>query len=110
MKICTLIDSNLFELKAAGNTSREISKIYCCDLLSIAMGNAPASCAWVTVMGNRNMVAVASLAEAACIILAEGAILGEEDISHAALEGITVFHTELPVFDAALKLHELMRL
>ena len=29
---------------------REIRKIYCCDLLSLAMARAPADCAWVTVI------------------------------------------------------------
>ena len=31
------------------------------DLLSLAMARAPADCAWVTVMGNMNTVAVATL-------------------------------------------------
>ena len=34
---------------------REIRKIYCCDLLSLAMARAPADCAWVTVMGTKNV-------------------------------------------------------
>ena len=40
---------------------REYKKVYCCDLLSVAMANAPMDGVWVTVMGNRNVVAVASL-------------------------------------------------
>ena len=43
---------------------------FCCDLLSVAMGKAPAGCAWVTVMGNMNTLAVATLADAACGIAA----------------------------------------
>ncbi len=56
---------------------REITTPFCCDLLSIAMGRAPSGCAWVTVMGNMNTLAVAALTDAACVILAEGAVLDE---------------------------------
>ena len=50
-------------LAAEGNMELPVSRIFCCDLLSIAMGKAPAGCAWVTVMGNKNTVAVASLTD-----------------------------------------------
>ena len=102
-----LILKNCFELINAGNTKRDITKVFCCDLLSIAMGKAPEGCAWVTVMGNRNTLAVASLADVSCVILAEGAAFTPEDISCARREEITVFRTELPVFEAALEVHEL---
>ena len=49
--------------------------IYCCDLLSIVMGRAPADGLWVTVMGNLNSIAVAVLTDSACILLAEGMAL-----------------------------------
>ena len=61
---------------ACGEGDREITGgVYCCDLLSIVMGRAPADCAWVTVMGNLNSIAVAVLADTACIVLAEGMAL-----------------------------------
>ena len=85
---------------------REVTKIFCCDLLSIAMSKAPAGCVWVTVMGIRNTLAVASLADAACIVLAEGVSLDEGTLAKAGEEGIAVLSTELPVFDIALEIHE----
>ena len=73
MTVQELADSGLFALENEGDTmEREITKCFCCDLLSVAMGRAPAGCAWVTVMGNMNTLAVASLADAACVIMAEG--------------------------------------
>ena len=72
MTLKQLIDKNIFTLLNTGDdTERQITTPFCCDLLSIAMGRAPAGCAWVTVMANMNTLAVASLADAACIILAE---------------------------------------
>lgn len=92
-----------FELLNKGNDlDREVTVPYCCDLLSIAMGRMPQGAAWVTVMANTNALAVATLADAACIILAEGSSLDEADVAKAKEKGITVFKTELPVFDTAL--------
>lgn len=106
MTVENLIETKLFTLQAQGNISKPISKVFCCDLLSIAMSKAPADAAWVTVMGNRNTLAVASLADVSCIILAEGVLLSPEDLACASDQGITVLSTELPVFDAGLKMQE----
>lgn len=108
MTVQNLIDSGVFRLVNAGeNPEREITVPFCCDLLSIAMGKAPAGCAWVTVMGNMNTLAVASLADAACIIMAEGAMLDEIAMKKAKEQEITVLDTELPIFDAALKVYQM---
>ena len=103
MTIQELIDSNIFTLVNAGvDTDAQITTPFCCDLLSIAMGRAPEKCAWVTVMANVNTLAVASLADCGCIILAEGTAFDETTNAKAVAQGITDFTTELPVFDAAL--------
>ena len=104
----TLIDAGIFTLKTQGDPAKSIKKVFCCDLLSIAMGKAPAESAWVTVMGNRNTLAVASLADISCIVLAEGITFQDTELDCAEQEGIAVFTTELPVFDAALKIQELL--
>lgn len=83
-----------------------IRQVYCCDLLSIAMTKVPEGAAWVTVMSNINTLAVASLTEAACVIVAENAAADAEFAEKAKTQGITVLHTEKPVFDAALMVHE----
>lgn len=86
-----------------GDGEREIKGgIYCCDLLSLVMGRAPADSLWITVMGNVNSMAVASLADTACVVLAEGIPLSEEAKTGAEKGNVTVLQTELPVFEAAL--------
>ena len=103
MTVQELIDGGIFGVVNAGEgLEREITKPFCCDLLSIAMGRAPEGCAWVTVMGNMNTLAVASLADAACVIMAEGAALDEAARKKAADQEITVLETEEPIFEAAL--------
>ena len=82
-----------------------VEKAYCCDLLSVAMSRVPEGAAWVTVMSNLNTLAVASLTEAACVIIAEGAAIDESVAKKAKEQEITLLSTELPVFDAALLIH-----
>jgi hypothetical protein len=103
MTIRELIDTGEFETIHVGErTDRSITKPFCCDLLSIAMGKAPEGCAWVTVMGNMNTLAVASLTDAACVILAEGVAPDEAAKQKAIEQNITVMKTGLPIFDAAM--------
>lgn len=110
MTVQELIDSGAFGVINAGEgLEREITKPFCCDLLSIAMGRAPAGCAWVTVMGNMNTLAVASLADAACVIMAEGAVLDEIAQKKAVQQEITVLRTEEPIFEAALSVWNLLK-
>lgn len=106
MKLQTVLDLPDCRVLVQGQPKRELSKVFCCDMLSIAMGKAPADSVWVTVMGNKNTLAVATLAEVACIILAEGTALDEGTLAKAEEEGIAVLATKLPVFDMALKVYE----
>lgn len=110
MTVQQLIDTKKFELVNEGDDmAREITTPFCCDLLSIAMGRAPAGCAWVTVMGNINTLAVATLADAACIIMAEGVEVDDMVCAKAKMQGITLLKTELPVFDAAQWIYQQMQ-
>ena len=70
------------------------------------MGKAPAGCAWVTVMGNMNSVAVASLAEIGAIILADGITPDDNALKRAEENGINIFLSEKAVFDTALEIHK----
>ena len=98
MTVQELIDKNVFqEINIGDDTDRSITKPFCCDLV------------WVTVMGNLNTLAVAALADAACVILAEGAMLDEAAVKKAAQQGITVLRTEEPVFETALAVKELLK-
>lgn len=81
---------------------RGIGSVYCCDLLSIAMSRMTEDAAWVTVMSNMNTLAVASLTDVSCVILAEGVAVEDNMLVKAKEQGIALFSTELPVFDAAL--------
>ncbi len=69
------------------------------------MSKAPEDSVWVTVMGNINTLAVAALCDVGCIVLAEG-ISDDAAGAKAVQQHITVLSTDMPIFDAALKVHE----
>ena len=85
---------------------REIGGVYIGDLLSWVMGRAGADEAWITIMSNRNIVAVATLADTACILLAEG-VVPDEGVAQLALEkGVNLLTSPLSAYDTALRLSE----
>ncbi len=67
---------------SAGNSKeaceREIASCYICDLLSYVIGRAEDDCAWVTIMTNVNVLAVASLIGCACVVITEGNEITDE--------------------------------
>lgn len=107
MTVKEFAEKEIFTLVNLGeNETQEITKPFCCDLLSICMGRLPKGAAWVTVMGNINTLAVLSLTDASCIILAEGADFDAPVLEKAKKEKLTVFRTTLPVFEAALAVNK----
>ena len=96
------------ETVVPGDGGREVTGGYCGDLLSWVMGRAPAGCVWLTVMGNVNAIAVASLADTAGIILVEDAVLDADAKARAEQQEIAVYGTSLPAFEIALKIASLL--
>ena len=84
---------------------RQVTSVFTCDLLSICMAKAPEDSAWVTVMGNRNVIAVASLADVSCVIAAEGCSFDAEAVE-AAKGKVTLLKSPLPVFETACLVHQ----
>lgn len=105
----TISELNLiceFSVINQGDDETIVNGVYCCDLLSIAMSKAPKSSAWVTVMGNINSIAVATLTEVSCIILACDIKLDDKALSKAHDKGVCILQSPLPVFETALKIYE----
>jgi serine kinase of HPr protein (carbohydrate metabolism regulator) len=100
--------SDLKIVNKGNNLSNSISQPFCCDLLSICMSKLPPNAAWVTVMGNINTLAVATLTDTACIILAEGVTLDDTAKVKAQAENITVLKTDSPIFETALMIQNLL--
>jgi hypothetical protein len=85
----------------------EVKGCYIGDLLSNVMGNAKTGQLWLTVMTNINIMAVAQLLELSGIVLLEGNTPMEGVIERANLEGIPIFITKEPAYEAAIRFHGL---
>ena len=88
--------------------AREIDGVYIGDLLSWVMGRASADDAWITIMSNQNIVAVASLADTACIIVAEDVKLESEITDLALSKGVNILSSDKSIYETAVILSKLL--
>lgn len=87
---------------------QDVTGGYVGDLLSDIIANSKKGDLWITRQSHQNIVAVASLREHAGIILALGKEPDQETLEKAKREGIPVLVTELPGFEMAGKLYDLI--
>ena len=83
---------------------REINGAYVGDLLSWVMGRAQADNVWITIMSNMNVIAVASLSDVSCVLLAEDVSLDDEILNTAKQKGINILSTPLAAFETAVQI------
>lgn len=95
-------------VSSEASLSGEVSGCYIGDLLSWAMSRAGEHEAWITVMGNVNAIAVAVLAECACIILCDNAPLDDDARARAEEQGVAVLQSDEHAFALALKIGALL--
>ena len=88
---------------------REIDGVYIGDLLSWVMGRAGSDNAWITIMSNINVIAVATLADTSCVILAEDVELAPDIAAQAEMKGVNVLGSPLPIYETAVHLSELLK-
>ena len=83
---------------------RPVSGGYAGDLLSWVMGRAEQDCAWLTIMSNQNVAAVALMADAACVVLTEGVAPDADLLRRAEEKGVNLLGTAEDTFTAAVRL------
>lgn len=108
MKVKDLAGKSGFEALTLSDGEREIDGVYIGDLLSWVMGRAKADNAWITIMSNVNILAVASLADTSCIILAESVSVEEEVIKTAIDKEINILRTDMDIYNTAVTLSGLL--
>ncbi len=87
------------DLKTVCGEMRDFDGVYAGDLLSRAMSHVEADNLWITIMNNMNVIAVASLTEAAAVLLAEGVALVPEALEAAREKGICVLSSDKTVYE-----------
>ena len=108
MTVKIFAEKTEFKVVALPSPDKCIGGVYIGDLLSWVMGKAKADDVWITIMSNVNVLAVATLADVSCIVLAEGVALDGDALQAAESKGINVLSTELSAYSAALKISEVI--
>lgn len=110
MQINTLAEKLGWKLLTdCDGADRTAEGCYCGDLLSWVMGRAKADDVWLTVMGNINAIAVATLADVSAIVLVESASLDEEARMRANQQEVAIYATELPAYETAMQIAEALK-
>jgi len=106
MKVAALYEK-LGARVLCGTTDREFEGVYTGDLLSRAMSRVQADNAWVTIMANINVVAVANLTEPAVIVLAEDVIMQEDALGAAVENDLCVLTTPMSAYEICCAIKEM---
>ncbi len=107
MTVHELVERLSLRVIALPDGDREAGGVYIGDLLSWVMGRAQAEQVWITIMSNRNIVAVASLSDVACILLCEGVEPDAEAIEAAMGKDINILSSPLSAYELAKELAKL---
>ena len=102
MTVKELTDKCCLNAIALPTPDKEVAGAYVGDLLSWVMGKADAGNVWITIMSNINIVAVATLTDVSCIVLAEGVSPDADALSTAEAKGINILSTGLSSYEAAV--------
>ena len=90
-----------------GEPDQEITGGYAGDLLSWVIGRAGAGAAWMTIMSNANVAAVALLADVSMIILTENVIPDDELLEKARAQDLGLYASSLGTYELSWQLHKL---
>lgn len=101
----TAYRKGLFGVLNSGNEDSVINNVFSCDLLSLAMTKDLDGCAWFTVIGNVNTIAVAAHTGASCVVLCEKVKPDADALLKAQEHNIALFVSDKPVFDSAAELY-----
>ena len=87
---------------------REVEGGYTGDLLSWVMGRAQSGDAWITIMSNQNIVAVATLTDVAMVVLAEDVRPDNGVAELAERKGINLYRSPEAAFPLCSKVAALL--
>lgn len=104
MTVQQIIEKFNFSPLSVPCPEREVAGGYAGDLLSWVMGRASQNNAWITIMSNVNIVAVASLADVSMVILAEGVQADNGVLETAEQKGVNIVSSNLSAFEIAARI------
>ena len=108
MKVRELAEAIDMKLLTKCDGDQDIAGVYACDLLSRVMSGCEEAMAWITVQTHLNVLAVAELNEAACIIIPEGIDVEQTTIEKAEEKNIPILSSELETYELCWRIHEVL--
>lgn len=108
MTVEKLKENLMLDIVTMPDKEKEINGCYIGDLLSWVMSAAKTGDVWITIMSNINIVAVATLCDTACIILAEGVTLDPEVKKVATDKGINILSSSKSAYMLATEISGLL--
>ena len=106
MKVSELTNLSDFKAITLPEPERDIVGAYAGDLLSWVMGRASEDNAWITIMSNSNVIAVATLTDVSCIILAESVMPDSGVAEIATAKGVNLISSSKSTYEIAKILAE----
>ncbi len=105
MTVLEFVQKNEYNLLSGADNAAQtsISGVYICDLLSMAMAGVKDRNLWITVHTNINIVAVASLTNAACVVIPESIPVDELTIKRAEEQGIVLVQAPHDSYEIAIR-------
>ena len=104
MTVTQLKDTLGWKVFHMADPDRPVTGGYAGDLLSWVMGRAGQDCAWLTIMSNQNVAAVALMADVACVVLTEGVEPDADLLRRAEEKEVNLLGTGADTYTAACRL------
>ena len=108
MTVQELTDALSLTVFALPDPERPVTGGYMGDLLSWVMGRAKAGDAWLTIMSNQNVAAVAALSDVACVLLTEGVQPDADLLKKAELQGVNLLGTAAGSYETAVSISKVL--
>ena len=94
--------------KLSNSEDCDVVSCYISDLLSRVLGGCETGDIWITVQTSINMIAVAMMVGASCVIFPEGLTAPDNVIEKANEEGLAVFTSDETAYELAIKIAKLV--
>ena len=104
MTVGELVEALHLSAYALPEPERAVTGAYAGDLLSWVMRRAQADGAWLTIMSNRNIVAVATLTDVSAIVLTEGVPPDEGVAELAEARGVNLLGSDADTLETGAAL------
>lgn len=108
MKVCEIAKKLGAETLSLPEPEREFSSVYAGDLLSWVMSHAEKGSAWITVMTNPTVIALALMCEFACVIITDGADVDDDFTALAKEKNVDLLRSHLSSYEVCARIAEMM--